>query len=244
MHSISLITCLLVGMAGVAGAQAPFESDVLKTSAGDVTMTFIGHGSLWFAFGGKIIHVDPWGKLADYTRMPKADIILVTHEHQDHLDPATIRALRGSNTVVLLTAACAERLPDGTILKNGDVQTVAGVKIEAVPAYNLVNKREDGQPYHPKGAGNGYLLTFGDQRVYVAGDTENTPEMKALKNIDVAFLPMNLPYTMTPAMVADAVRAFHPKVLYPYHFGETDTSKLTALLKDLPDVEVRIRKMK
>jgi L-ascorbate metabolism protein UlaG (beta-lactamase superfamily) len=129
-------------------------------------------------------------------------------------------------------------------MKNGDVQTVMGIKIEAVPAYNLVHKRENGQPFHPKGQGNGYVLTFGDKRVYIAGDTENTPEMKALKNIDVAFLPMNLPYTMTPEMVADAAQAFKPKVLYPYHYGDTETSRITILLKDNKNSEVRIRKMK
>jgi len=115
--------------------------------------------------------------------------------------------------------------------------------IKAVPAYNLVHKRDTGQPYHPKGDGNGYLITFGDKNVYVAGDSENIPEMKALKGIDIAFLPMNLPFTMTPEMVADAVLAFKPKILYPYHFGETDTPKLLALLKD-SGIEVRIRKMK
>ena len=129
-------------------------------------------------------------------------------------------------------------------MMNGDVKTVEGLKIEAVPAYNLVHKRDTGQPFHPKGVGNGYIITFGDKRVDVAGDTENTPEMKALKNIDIAFLPMNLPYTMTPEMVADAAKAFKPKILYPYHFGETDTSKVVSLLKDTPEVEVRIRKMK
>ena len=129
-------------------------------------------------------------------------------------------------------------------MKNGDVKTIGGLKIEAVPAYNLVHKRPNGSPYHPKGSGNGYIITFGDKRVYVAGDTENVPEMKKLKNIDIAFLPMNLPYTMTPEMVADAAKAFKPRILYPYHFGETDTSKLVALLKDAKGIEVRIRQMR
>ena len=129
-------------------------------------------------------------------------------------------------------------------MKNGDVKTVGGLKIEAVPAYNIVHKRETGQPFHPKGVGNGYIITFGDKRVYVAGDTENIPEMKNIKNIDVAFLPMNLPYTMTPEMAADAARMIKPRILYPYHYGETDTSKLVALLKDAKETDVRIRKMK
>jgi L-ascorbate metabolism protein UlaG (beta-lactamase superfamily) len=117
------------------------------------------------------------------------------------------------------------------------------VKIEAVPAYNIVNKRDATHVYHPKGEGNGYILTLGDKRIYIAGDTENTPEMKALKNIDVAFLPMNLPYTMTPEMVADAVRAFRPEILYPYHYGETDPQILVDLLKDEKSTEIRIRRM-
>ena len=128
-------------------------------------------------------------------------------------------------------------------MMNGDVRTELGVKIEAVPAYNLVHKRDDGQLYHPKGVGNGYVLTFGDKRVYVAGDTENTPEMKSLKQIDCAFLPMNLPYTMTPEMVADAAIAFRPKILYPYHHMGTNQTELVELLKDTPGIEVRINKM-
>ena len=112
-----------------------------------------------------------------------------------------------------------------------------------MPAYNLVHNGQPDQPFHPKGSGNGYVITFGNQRVYVAGDTENTPEMKALKSIDIAFLPMNLPYTMTPEMVADAARTFKPKILYPYHFGKTDTARLVSLLKDQPEIEVRIRPM-
>ncbi len=128
--------------------------------------------------------------------------------------------------------------------ENGEVKNVGGLKIEAVPAYNLVHMRSEGKPFHPKGEGNGYVITFGDKRVYVAGDTENIPEMKKLEKIDVAFLPMNLPFTMTPEMVADAAKAFKPRVLYPYHFGETDTSKLLGLLKESKEIEVRIRKMK
>ena len=131
----------------------------------------------------------------------------------------------------------------GIVMKNGDVRTLEGIMIEAVPAYNIAGKRENGQPYHPKGAGNGYILTVGDKRVYVAGDTEKIPEMKGFRNIDIAFLPMNLPYTMTPEMVADAAKMIMPKVLYPYHTGDTDIAQLTALMKDQKGIEVRIRKM-
>jgi len=197
-----------------------------------------------FAFDGKVIHVDPVSREADYARMPRADLILVTHEHGDHLDTKAINILRKEGTRLVLTKACASRVSGGLVMKNGDVQTVLGLKIEAVPAYNIVHMRSGRTPYHPKGQGNGYVITFADKRVYVAGDTENTPEMKRLKNIDIAFLPMNLPYTMTPQMVADAAKAFEPKILYPYHYGQTDPQKLVDLLKDSEDIEVRIRKMR
>jgi L-ascorbate metabolism protein UlaG (beta-lactamase superfamily) len=233
---------LMVGAVGV-NAQEKFEQDVVKTGSGDLTITCIGHGTLMFTFGGKVIHVDPVGQYADYGKLPKADLILITHEHKDHLDPKVIGMLRQPGTQILLSQAAAVQMPGGLVMKNGEVKTVAGLTIEAVPAYNLVHKRESGEPFHPKGQGNGYVITFGDKRVYVAGDTENTPEMKALKGIDIAFLPMNLPYTMTPEMVADAARAFKPKVLYPYHFGKTDTAKLAVMLQSNPEIELRLRKL-
>lgn len=244
-------TLLLVGLALVplfATAAAPPgtapEKDVLPTPGGDLEVTFVGHGSLVFGFAGKVIHVDPYGKLADYTTLPKADLVLITHAHGDHLDPTTIAAIRKPETRLLVSPACRGKVEGAAVLGNGESATILGVTVDAVPAYNLVHKRQDGTPFHPKGDGNGYVITFGKTRVYVAGDTENVPEMKALKAIDVAFLPMNLPYTMTPEMVADAVRGFAPRILYPYHFGETDTAKLVALLADVKGTEVRLRKMK
>ena len=224
-------------------AQQTFEVDTFKTSSGNLEITFIGHGTLMFKFGGKVIHVDPVGREADYSKMPKADLILVTHEHGDHLDAEALKLISTDNTKLVLTQICYDRIKQGIVMKNGDVKTVQGFKIEAVPAYNIVHKRDNGTPFHPKGNGNGYIITFGDKRVYVAGDTENTPEMKVLKNIDIAFLPMNLPYTMTPEMVADAAKAFKPMVLYPYHYGKTDPHKLVELLKDTKEIEVRIRQM-
>jgi len=226
-----------------AAAQEQFEKDAISTSGGEVEVTFIGHGTLMFTYGGKVIYIDPFSKVADFTKLPTADIILLTHHHRDHLDPAALEKVRNDKTTVVLTEICAKTLGYGIIMKNGDVQTVQSIKIEAVPAYNLVHKRDTGEFFHPKGEGNGYIMTFGDTRLYIAGDTENTPEMKALKDIDYAFLPMNLPYTMTPEMVADAAAAFKPRVLYPYHYGETDTAAITSLLKNIPEIEVRIRKM-
>ncbi|MDB4584915.1 MBL fold metallo-hydrolase, partial [Draconibacterium sp.] len=207
------------------------------------TITFIGHGTLMMELDGKIIHIDPVGRYADYTNLPKADLILITHEHGDHLDLGAIEKVKKESTEVVLTKVCSEKYNGGKIMKNGDSGTFAGFKIDAIPAYNIKNVRSEGNPFHPKGIGNGYVIQFGDKKVYVAGDTENIPEMANLKDIDIAFLPMNLPYTMTPEMVADAAKSFKPKVLYPYHYGETDTGKLVELLKNQKDTEVRIRKL-
>jgi L-ascorbate metabolism protein UlaG (beta-lactamase superfamily) len=226
-----------------ANAGDRFQNDVVRTSSGALKITFIGHASLIFSFYNKIVYVDPFSRLADYATLPKADVIVITHEHQDHLDPAAIEKIRTEKTKIALSEAAAKQFPGGIVMKNGDVRIVEGVTIEAVPAYNIVHKRETGGPFHPRGAGNGYIMTFGDKRVYVAGDTENIPEMAGLKNIDIAFLPMNLPYTMTPEMTAAAAKKIRPRILYPYHYGSTDTSLLMALLKNQKGTEVRIRKM-
>ena len=219
-----------------------FETDVIPTSTSDLKITFLGHGTLMMTFGEKVIHIDPYSRIADYSKLPKADLILITHEHGDHLDLGALTNVRTDTTEIVLTDVCTKQVEGGIMMRNGDVQTVEGITIEAVPAYNLIHKRDNGEPFHPKGVGNGYIMTFGDTRVYVAGDTENIPEMKKLQDIDCAVLPMNLPYTMTPEMVADAAKAFRPKILYPYHFGSTDTSKLDDLLED-EGIELRIRKM-
>lgn len=240
-HLVVLLACCCCVVS--ARAENDFESDVIATPKGDLKMTFIGHGTLMFQFAGKVIHVDPVSRYADYAKLPKADLVLVTHEHGDHLDPAAIAAVSTQETTLLLTKACRDKLEKGVVMNNGDQKEVLGFTVEAVPAYNVVHMRQEGVPFHPQGAGNGYILTVADTRIYMAGDTENTPEMKRLRDIDCAFLPMNLPYTMTPEMVADAARAFKPRLLYPYHFGKTDTSKLVALLEDAKEIEVRIRNL-
>ncbi len=226
-----------------AFSQQKSEKDTISTSGGDLEITFIGHGTLMFNYNGKIIHADPYSKLADYSALPKADIILITHHHGDHLDTKAIENIRTGKTEILLTKLCFEQIKEGTVMNNGDVKTFEGIKVEAVPAYNIQHKRDNGEPFHPKGTCNGYVITFGNKKVYIAGDTENIPEMKSLKNIDIAFLPMNLPYTMTPEMTADAAKSFKPKILYPYHFGSTDLNKFSDLMKDAPDIEIRLRKM-
>ncbi len=243
MLKVVLILLMFLGLVNISVAQSSFEKDYFKTSKGELEITFIGHGTLMFSFQGKVIHIDPWGNLADYSQLPQADILLITHEHNDHLDLNTVELIKKQDTVILLTEACFQQISQGIIMKNGDIQIVKDIEIAAVPAYNIKHKRDNGEPFHPKGRGNGYVLKFAELSVYIAGDTENIPEMADLKNIDIAFLPMNLPYTMTPEMVADAAKSINPKILYPYHFGNTDTSKLIELLKDEKDIEIRIKKM-
>jgi L-ascorbate metabolism protein UlaG (beta-lactamase superfamily) len=233
------LTALLSSMLLIAAyAQKKFQEDVFKTSGGEVKIAFIGHGTLMLTYVGKVIHVDPVSMFGDYGTLPKADLILVTHEHGDHLDINAIKAASTADTTVIVNPTSAKIFPTSSVMKNGDIKTAAGISIEAVPAYNLE------KAFHPKGSGNGYVLTFGDKRILIAGDTENIPELKSLKNIDVAFLPMNLPFTMTPEQVADVAKAMRPKVLYPYHYANTDPGKLTDLLKDEKGIEVRIRDLK
>ena len=242
MKSLFFIT-LFVCLCQYSWSQAKYESDVFKTSSGDLKITFIGHGTLMFEFKKLVIHVDPWSSMADYSKLPKADIILVTHHHIDHLDKKAIDLISKDGTELLLTDTCKSMIGKGTVISNGEIKKVKGITVKAVPAYNLVHMTEAGKPYHQKGVCNGYVITFGNKNVYVAGDTENIPEMKALKNIDITFLPMNLPYTMTPEMVADAVKMFNPKIVYPYHYGSAEyCEKLVDLLKDKKNTEVRIRK--
>ena len=227
----------------VTAAEGP-PTDRIATSAGPLDLTFLGHGTHMLTFKDTVLHVDPYGKVADYAALPRADLVLLTHDHADHLDQAALALVRTPVTDIVLPPVCADRVQGGLILKNGETRTVRGITVTAVPAYNLVHHRDNGEPFHPRGAGNGYLLDFGDTRLYVAGDTENIPEMAALKDVDIAFLPMNLPYTMTPEMVADAARSLRPRILYPYHYGDTDPQRLLELLRDQPDIEVRIRPMR
>jgi L-ascorbate metabolism protein UlaG (beta-lactamase superfamily) len=237
------LTLMIVAMTSSVFFQSVPASDKISTSAGVVEMYFIGHGSLMFRMNEFVIHIDPVRSSGSYTNLPKADLILVTHEHSDHLDADLIRDLRKDGTIMLCNAKSSAQIPWARVMKPGDSNLINGITVEAVYAYNIKNVRAPGQPFHPKGIGNGYVLTIGDKKFYIAGDTENIPEMKELKNIDVAFLPMNLPYTMTPEMVADAANSFKPKILYPYHFGDTDTSQIVKLLKD-SGIEVRIRDLK
>jgi L-ascorbate metabolism protein UlaG (beta-lactamase superfamily) len=221
-----------------------FQMDSFTTTAGTLEITFIGHGSLMLAINGLIIHVDPYSKLANYSLLPKADILLLTHHHGDHMDPEAILQVSTTDTQLVYTKVCERKMKGGgLVMNNGDQKTIKGIKIQALPAYNMLHTLENGEPFHPKGEDNGYVLTFGSQHVYIAGDTENIPEMASLQGIDIAFLPMNLPYTMTPEMAAQAALSFKPRILYPYHFGKTDTNQLVKLLRAEKGIEVRIRSM-
>jgi L-ascorbate metabolism protein UlaG (beta-lactamase superfamily) len=233
----TISTIIFIAMTIPVFSQGSAGFDKITTSAGIVELHFVGHGSLMFKVNDFIIHVDPVRSSGSYDKLPKADLIIVTHEHYDHLDTDLINDLRKQETVLLCNEKAAAQVKWAKAMKAGDKNAVNNIIVEAVPAYNIVNMRSPGQPFHPKGTGIGFILTIGDKRFYIAGDTENTPEMKALKNIDVAFLPMNLPYTMTPEMVADAARSFKPHILYPYHFGDTNTDEIIRLLKGT-DIEV------
>jgi L-ascorbate metabolism protein UlaG (beta-lactamase superfamily) len=224
-------------------SQNVFEYDIIKTKSGDLKITFIGHGTIMFEIANTVIHVDPVGRYADYSKLLDADLILITHHHGDHLDPNAIKEMTKEGTKIFCNELSLEKAVGAIVLKNGENVLFGKINIEAVPAYNILHKRDNGDPFHPKGQGNGYVLTIADKKIYIAGDTENIPEMKELKNIDIAFLPMNLPYTMTPQMVVDAVKMFNPKILYPYHFGNTNVNELIELLKEKNDCEVRIRKL-
>jgi len=243
---IPFLMMIFIGLTGSTQTTSPtkaFEKDTFTTEKGPLMISFIGHGTLMIEAGKTVIHIDPVSREADYSLLPKADLILITHEHGDHLDKKAVASITLPQTKIIVSPSCKGQIDNALVLSNGETKTFGDVKIEAVPAYNIVNKRDDGGAYHPKGNGNGYIINFGGKRIYIAGDTENTPEMAGLKHIDIAFLPMNLPYTMTPQMVAAGARSFMPGILYPYHFGDTNPQLLIDLLKDTK-IEVIIRKMK
>lgn len=223
--------------------QEYIKADVYETNNGPLKVTLVGHGSLMFEYAEKIIHVDPYSKVADYSRLPKADLIILTHEHGDHLDTAAINAVKKDETYYIVSKACNEMLGYGDIESNGGHFSWNNIDVEVVPAYNMVNKKDNGEFYHPKGRGNGYVFLFGDKKVYVAGDTENIPEMEKLKGeIEIAFMPKNLPYTMSDDMFIDAAKKVMPKVLYPYHMSEFDEEKIGKAL-DGTNIKLEVRPM-
>lgn len=216
------------------------EGDTIPTSNGDITIHPIDHASLVLGYGDEVIYVDPVGGAALYEGLPAPTAILITHGHGDHFDVPTLEAIAGSAPIVT-NQDVFDKLPEALkgqaeAIANGGTTELNGLPLEATTAHNTT---EDRMQYHPVGVGNGYLITFGDKVVYVAGDTEPTPEMLKLSGIEVAFLPMNLPYTMTPEQAVEAINTFKPKIVYPYHYGESDLSVLETDVED--GTEVRLR---
>ena len=239
-----LLTILLaITMASITKAQTSFPKDTIETNDGPLIITFVGHASLIFEWRNEVIHIDPSSREANYYKLPKATKIFVTHHHGDHCDPASLKAITEDKTKTFISSIAHEKWNQGMVLRPGQSVSVDKISIETLPAYNLVHMRDNGQPYHVKGECNSYIISFGGLRIFIGGDTENTPEMKAMSNIDIAFLPMNLPYTMTPEMVADAAKAFKPKMLYIYHYGKSDLDAIRTLMQDEDKVDLRIRRM-
>jgi L-ascorbate metabolism protein UlaG (beta-lactamase superfamily) len=229
---------MFLASCGLALAAQP---DVVPTAKGPLKITPIKHASLMLEFDDTVIHIDPWSQ-GDYTGLPKADLILITDIHGDHMDPAKVKEIKKDNTVIVAPAAVAKTVTGAAIIGNGESKTIEGIQIEAVAMYNLVRGPSQGKLFHDKGRGNGYILTLGGKRIYISGDTECIPEMKSLRNIDVAFVCMNLPYTMTPDEAADCVKAFKPKIVYPYHYRDSDLNVFSNALKSEKGIEVRLGK--
>ena len=220
-----------------------YTVDVFKTKSGkEVKFYCLVHASIRIVYDGKEIQIDPVSKMGqkviDYASMPKADYIFVTHEHGDHFDKNALTTLRGSSTRLVTNQRCADMLGYGEAMKNGDSQQIAeGFSVDAVPAYN---NTEGHLQFHPKGRDNGYVLTLDGLRIYIAGDTEDIEEMANLKDIDIAFMPCNQPYTMTTDQLVRAAKLVKPKVLFPYHYSNTDVSSLPSQLQ-AEGIDVRIR---
>lgn len=232
-----LIVALMAG-AVVLFAQGGKTTETFQTKAGVVRITPIQHASTLIQAGEQTLYLDP--SQGSYEGLPKADLILITDIHGDHMSPKVIAALRGSSTVILAPEAVSKTVTEATVIRNGESKKVGKWSIEAVPAYNLQRGPEPGKLFHDKGRGNGYILSYGGTRFYFSGDTEGVPEMRSLKNIDVAFLSMNLPYTMPPQEAAEAVKAFKPGIVYPYHYRNSDLSVFEKALAG-SGVDVRIR---
>jgi L-ascorbate metabolism protein UlaG (beta-lactamase superfamily) len=241
--SLSLPACTSSPDEPPAPPAPALSGDAFPTSRGDLIVHPVNHASFLMSWAGKTLYVDPVGGTAPYEGLPAPDVVFLTDIHSDHLSADTLTALVKAGTVIVAPQAVHDALPEGPrgatqVLTNGGTLTVADIRVEAMPMYNLTPER---LKFHEKGRGNGYVLTLGGERVYIAGDTEDIPEMRQLRDIDVAFVPMNLPYTMTVAQAADAVREFKPKVVYPYHSRGSDLNEFTRLVGTDVGVEVRVR---
>lgn len=237
------IMLLLLAFTVQTGAQTVTKGaenmDTFMIGKDTLKLHFFGHASLMLEYRDRCIYFDPVNPYANYRFLPKADMILITHEHRDHLDTAVIAEIRKDGTHILANEKAAAQIPDAAAMHSGESREIFGIGILAVPAYNTTKGREK---YHPKGNGNGYILNLGSRHIYIAGDTEDIPEMKKLGPVEIAFLPVNQPYTMTVEQAAGAAKTIRPKILYPYHYDNTDLSPLLRKLRN-SGIEVRIRDM-
>jgi L-ascorbate metabolism protein UlaG (beta-lactamase superfamily) len=214
------------------------QSDSFDTTAGPVKITPIMHAAVLLQAGGKNIYIDP--AQGSFDGRPPADLILITDIHGDHMAQPMIDKIKKPGTVIFAPKAVADQIHVDTVIANGETKKWGDWTITAVPAYNLTRGPSAGKFFHDKGRGNGYVLAYGGKRFYFSGDTEGIPEVLALKNIDVAFVCMNLPYTMTPEEAAAAVKSFHPAIVYPYHYRGSDLNAFSAGLAGT-GIEVRLR---
>src|SRR5262245_39457788 len=228
--------CSILSLASFAWADN--QTQVFPTSSEPVRITPLNHASTLIQAGGKFIYLDP-AKPVDFTAKAKADLILITDIHGDHMDSDAIKAISKRGTEILAPPAVVQSVTAAKAIANGETRTWQGWTIQAIPAYNLKRGPETGKLFHDKGRGNGYVLVYGGKRFYFSGDTEGVPEMRALQNIDVAFVCMNLPYTMPPDEAAEAVKAFHPKIVIPYHYRGSDLSVFKKGLEG-SGIEVRL----
>lgn len=243
----SILTLCLAAFIGNVNAQIS-TPDSLKTSKGVLVIQPVEHASLVLSIGNTVIYADPAGKKDNFKGLAAPDIILITDIHGDHFDSAAVAALKTEKTRLIVPAVVAEKLPASykpmvTVLKNFGVTTQNGITINAIPMYNLP---ETPDSKHPKGRGNGYIVSVGGTRIYISGDTQGIPEMRSLRNINVAFVCMNLPYTMDVKEAADAVLAFKPRIVYPYHYrGQKGLSDVNAFKEMVnagnKNIEVRQR---
>ncbi|MBV9573979.1 MAG: MBL fold metallo-hydrolase [Acidobacteriales bacterium] len=234
MRLLALCFSILASSVVSLAASAP---QVFETAAGPVKITPIYHASTLIEAGGKVIYLDP-APPAKLAGLPSADLILITHTHADHMNAGSISEISKPGTEILAPQAVLNTVTTARPMANGETKTWQHWTVEAVPAYNLKRGPAAGKLFHEKGTGNGYILTYGGKRFYFSGDTEGVPEMRALKNIDVAFVCMNLPYTMPPEEAAEAVKAFHPKTVIPYHYRGSD---LSVFKKGLEGTGIEVR---
>lgn len=245
MKTTKLLLPILL-FAAVLGAPQPLLAqyrmkDVVSTSKGDLEITVIGHCFYYFKFNRLNIYVDPIPNVGDISMLPKADLILITHDHRDHLSTSVIQSLSKYTTKVIASKACIKKMDFGEFLENGQQTTFEDIFIKAVPMYNVVNLRPDDVPYHPKGDGNGYFLLFGDKTVYIAGDTEYIDEMRFFMKPDIAFIPMMMPFCMDEEMFIKVVKRLKPEIVYPVHYNVRLDSLVEKMKIACPNVEMRLR---